>query len=326
MTNSVGRRRTTLFFFLLLACFWFSLPAAALDIELSGGGGYDDNPRQEKGSEGAFFSQIELDFDWTITRQLIPATAISFYGFAAGRNYSGLDDNWQLSGGLASATNITEIPGTLSFFTEFASYRNQLVSDDDYDSFSMGCDFIWFTSPQLSLETISSIAWEDYRDPITSNRSPRKKAVNPGNGNHASGSPVHHNFGDRNDRRFTTSLKSLYAFSPDFDSTGTIFWRYRHSSIDAECRTAYGLNLSLNWHPVPAIELNWQLGGERVPYKYRYHKEKRTETIYNTGFTISCFLNDFTLQSGWDWNKQNSVVNEDDYQRNQWQFILKYSF
>ncbi len=315
-----------LLLFLLLICFWFTSTATAFELELGLGSGYDDNPYQEKGSEGALFSRTELDLGWTLPLKFIPATTISLFGFATYQCYSGLDDNWQLGGGLASATQTSKIPGTLSFFNEAACYRNPLVSDNDYDTFSLGANFTWFAGPQLSIELETSLGWEDYCDSITSGKHPHKNSSNSKRKTQTVNLPEHHNSGDRNDRLFTTSLKPLYAFSPDFDAAAAIFWRYRHSSIDAECRRAYGLNLDFNWRPIPAVEINWQLGGERVPYKYKYQKQSRTENIYNLGIMISWYLHNFTLESGWDWNKRDSIVNEDDYQRNQWQIRLKYSY
>jgi len=323
----VGKKKWPgLLLFLLLICFWFTSSAKAFDLELGLSSGYDDNPHQEKGSEGALFTQTGLDLGWTLPLKLIPATSISLFGFAAYQCYSGLDDNWQLGGGLASATQISKIPGTLSFFSEAACYRNPLVSDNDYDTFNLGSNFTWFAGPQLSIELETSLGWEDYCDKVTNGKHPHKNSTNSKHNAQTAKPPEHHNRGDRYDRLFTTSLKSLYAFSPDFEGTGTIFWRYRHSSIDAECRNAYGLNLDLSWRPIPAIEINWELGGERVPYKYTYKKKSRTENIYNLGVTVSWYLHDFTLQSGWDWSKRDSIVNEDDYQRNQWQIRLKYSY
>jgi len=323
----VGKKKwPVMLLFLFFLSFRFTSAASALDLELGLGGGYDDNPRQEQGSEGALFSRAELDLGWTLPQEFIPATTISLFGFAAYQCYSGLDDNWQLGGGLASATQISKIPGTLSFFSDAACYRNPLVSDNDYDNFRLGSDFTWFVGPQLSIELGSSLGWEDYCNRVSDGKHPHKNSRHSKHKVQSAKLPEHHNSGDRNDRLFTTSLKSLYAFSPDFEGTGTIFWRYRHSSIDAECRQAYGLNLDLNWRPIPAVEINWELGGERVPYKYKYHKESRKENIYNLGVMISWYLHDFTLQSGWDWSKRDSIVNEDDYQRNQWQIRLKYSY
>ena len=323
MTRVVRWKWPGLLFSLFSVFFWLVTSATAFDLELSVNSGYDDNPRQEKGSEGALFTQTELDFDWALPQEFIPATSISLFGFAAYQCYSGLDNNWQLGSGLGTTTQVRKIPGNLSFFTEIASYRNPLISDNDYESLSLGSSFIWFAGPQLSLEIETSLAWEDYRDTITRGQHPKKNSRNV---SRKAGQSAHHNSGDRNDRLFTTSLKSLYAFSPDFDGTSSVFWRRRHSSIDAECRTAYGLNLDLNWRPIPAIEFNWQLGGERSPYKYKYQKRNRTENIYKLGAEISWYLKEFTLQASFNWDKRNSSVNEGDYQRNQWQIRLKYSY
>ena len=326
MAHDVKRKWPGLLLSLLLICFGLTSPATAFELELGISSGYDDNPYQEKGSEGAIFTQAELGLGSTLPLKFIPATTLSLFGFAAYQCYSGLDDNWHLGGGLASATQVTSIPGTLSFFSEAAGYRNPLVSDNDYDTLSLGSNFTWFAGPQLSIELETSLGWEDYCDSVTSGGHPHKNSSNSKHKTQTANQPEHHNSGDRNDRLFTTSLKSLYAFSPDFEGAGTVFWRYRHSSIDAECRRAYGLNLDLNWRPIPAVECNWQLGGERIPYKYKYHKQSRTENIYNLGVEISWYLQNFTLQAGWDWNKRDSIVNEDDYQRNQWQIRLKYSY
>ncbi len=319
---------------ILLACliisasggFRFTSPASAFELELGISSGYDDNPRQEEGSEGALFSRTELDFSLTSPRKFIPATTISLYGFAAYQCLSGLDDNWYLGAGLASATSLTKIPGALSFFGEAACYRNPLISDNDYDSLSLGSDFTWFTGPQLNVTLEAGLSWEDYRDEVTSCRRPQPKASNLRHKPPANGRPKFHTSEERNDRLLTTAIKSFYAFSPDFDGTGTIFWRYRHSAVDSECRQAYGLNLDLSWRPVPALALDWQLGAEQAPYKYRYQKEFRTENIYNLGIMLSWYLHNFTLEAGWDWDKRDSDVNEDDYHRNQWQIQLKYSF
>lgn len=323
----VGKRKWQgLLFSLLLICFYLSAPAAAVELELGISSGYDDNPHQENGSEGARFSRTELDLGWALPIKLVPATTISLFGFAAYQCYSGLDDKWQLGGGLASTTQINNIPGTLSFFSEAACYRNPLVSDNDYDTFRLGSNFTWFAGPQLSIELETSLGWEDYCSRVSNGRHSHNNSSNSKYKNQTVNLPKHHNSGDRNDRLFTTSLKSFYAFSPEFEGGGTIFGRYRHSSIDAECRRAYGLNLDLSWQPIPAVDINWQLGGERVPYKYKYQKKSRTENIYNFGIMVSWYLHSFTLQSCWDWSKQSSIVNEDDYQRNQWQIRLKYSY
>ncbi len=326
MTQLAKRKWPGLLLSLLLIGFWLTIPAAALELELGISSGYDDNPRQEEGSEGALFSRTELDLSLTLPQKFIPATSISLFGFAAYQCYSGLDDNWYLGGGLASVTALTKIPGSLSFFSEAACYRNPLVSDNDYDSLSLGSNFTWFAGPQLNIALEAGLSWEDYCDNVTSGRHPNQNAKKFRRKAQTCGRPEHCISEERNDRLLTTAVKSFYAFSPDFDGTGTIFWRYRHSSIDAECRQAYGLNFDLSWHPIPAIAVDWQLGGEQAPYKYKYQKRSRTENIYNLGIMLSWYLDNFTLQTGWDWNKRNSDVNEDDYHRNQWQIRLKYSY
>ncbi len=309
-----------------LVCFWLTVPATAFELELGISSGYDDNPRQEEGSGGALFSRTELNLSLTSPQKFIPATTISLFGFAAYQCLSGLDDNWYLGAGLASATSLKKVPGSLSFFGETACYRNPLISDNDYDSLSLGSNFTWFASPQLNITLETGLSWEDYCDDVTSGRHPHLNSNKFRHKTQAYGRPELHISEERNDRLLTTAIKSFYAFSPDFDGTGTIFWRYRHSSVDAECRQAYGLNLDLNWHPIPAIAVDWQLGSEQVPYKYKYQKQSRTENIYNLGIIISWYLHNFTLQTGWDWDKRDSDVNEDNYHRNQWQIQLKYSY
>lgn len=311
---------------LLLVCFCLATPVSAFDLGFNIGSGYDDNPRLEKGSEGALFTQTELDLGWTLPLESIPAASISLFAFADYQLYSGLDNNWQLGGGLVSTTQVTTLPGTFNLFSEVAIYRNPLVNDNDFDALNIGSSFVWFADPQLSLEFETSLNWEDYCDTvINGNHRPNT------NNNHNSKTqkpekPQHHNSGDRSDRLFTTSLKSLYAFSPGIDGTSEIFWRHRHSSIDAECRSAYGLNLNFSWRPIPTVEFNWGLGGERIPYKYKYKKQTRTEKIYNLTTEISWYLQDFTFSAAWDWNDHNSTVKEDDYHRNRWQIRLKYSY
>ncbi len=326
MAQAIKRKWPGLLLSLFLIGFWFTASATAFELNLGLSSGYDDNPRQEENSEGALFTQSELDLSWTLPQNFFPATSISLYGFAAYQCYSGLEDNWQLGGGLASAVSLRIIPGVLSFFSEAGIYRNPLISDNDYDSLSLGTTFTWFAGSRLNIELGSSLDWEAYRDRVVSGRHPHSNPHNSGRQAQTHKPPPAHNLDDRNDRLFTTSLKSLYAFSPDFDGTGTVFWRYRHSSIDSECRRAYGLNLDLNWRPLPAVAIDWQLGGERVPYKYKYHKQSRTENIYNLGVMLSWYRRNLTLQAGWDWNKRNSDINEDDYQQNQWQIRLKYSY
>ncbi len=311
---------------LVLVCLGATTSARAFDLEISISSGHDDNPRLEKGSEEAFFTQTGLNLWWTLPLNDIPATSISTFAFADYQAYSGLDNNWQLGGGLVSATQVQQIPGTFNLFCEATSYRNPLVSDNDYDNLNLGTSFIWFARPQLSLKLETSLSWEAYCDTVTDVKQKPNKNENHHFRAKESKSPKHHNVGDRSDRLFTTSLKSLYAFTPTLDGSGEISWSHRHSSIDAERRSAYGLNLNFIWQPIPPIEFNWQMGGERIPYKFDYQGHGRTEKIYNLAMEVSWYMQNLTILAAWDWSERNSTINEDDYQRNQWQIRLKYSY
>ncbi len=308
--------------------------AQAFDLEMSVGGGYDDNPYQEKGSEAAAFSQAEINIWWTLPLESYPSTSITLLSFADYRLYNGLDDAWQLGGGLETSTELSWIPCSLEFFSEAAAHRNSLVDDNEFDSLSLGGRLVWPAGSRLSLEFETGLRWEDYCRTVTAGKN-KKDTVHTldddtdGNLPHnpdKNGQPKHHNQGDRSDRLVATALKAFYAFSPYLDAGSEFFWHHRHSSIDAEKRTTYGLGVNLNWHPTPTLEFVWALSGERIPYKYDYRKEKRTEKIYTSEITTSWRRGNWTISGAWSWSKRDSVVNEDDYRRNQWQSRLTYSY
>lgn len=328
------------FLFFTVICLGSLSKAQAFDLEISLGGGYDDNPRLEKDSEGAFFSQTEINLWQNVSLTSYPSTAITLSGFAGYQQFDGLDDNWQLGGGFESATKLARTPCILELFTLAAAYRNPLVDDNDCDSLMFGSRLIWLAGPRLSLEIESSLKWEDYRQTITAgkskkgtdnlltapfNRSPLQELKSASDGDKGR-QPKYHNFGHRSDRLVTTAVRAFYAFTPFLDGGSELYWRKRHSSIDAEKRSAYGVGVNLNWHPAPNLEFTWMLNGERVPYKYDYHNEERTEKIYNSEISISWRRGRWSISGAWDWSKRDTLVNEDNYQKNQWQSRLTYSY
>ena len=338
---------------LSIICLLSATNTRALDLEMSVGGGYDDNPRLEKGSEGALFTQAEFNIWQTLPLAGCPSTSITLSGFADYQLYDGLDDNWQLGGGLKTSTELPGVPCSFELFSGAAAYRNPLVDDNEFDSLNFGGRLIWLATPRLSLELEAGLSWEDYCRTVaagnnnkdsgcSSNGGACKKnngcssndgACKDQSGDHQSlhdadktEQPKHHNSGDRSDRLVTTALKTFYAFTPYLDGGSELFWRHRHSSIDAEKRSAYGLGVNFNWHPAPTLEFVWALSGERVPYKYDYRKNEHTEKIYTSEITAFWRRGNWTVSGAWNWSKRDSVVNQDDYRHNQWQGRLTYSY
>ena len=318
---------------LSLICLLTATNARAFDLEMSLGGGYDDNPRLEKGSEGALFSQTEINLWQNLSLACYPSTTITLLGFAAYQQFDGLDDNWQLGGGLETATELSWLPCIFEFFSETVAYRNPLVDENDFNSLGLGGRLVWLTGPRLTMEFETGFKWEDFRQTITAEtnkkgagNSHQKELEMAQHDPKKTGQPKYHNSDDRSDRLIATAVKAFYAFTPYLDGGSELYWRQRHSSIDAEKRSAYGLGVNLNWHPAPNLEFVWMLGGERVPYKYDYRKEERIEKIYSSEIAASWRRGNWTISGAWSWSKRDSLVNEDDYQRNQWQSRLTYSY
>ena len=325
---------------LSITCLLTTTSAFALDLEMSVGGGYDDNPRLEKGSEGALFTEAEINIWWTLPLTSYPSTSITLLSFADYQLYDGLDDNWRLGGGVLTSTQLPELPCSLEFSCDVAAYRNPLVDDNEFDNLSLGSRLIWFTGPRLNLEFEASLSFEDYCRTVTAGKNKKNDGHNLNGGTgiaqpqnqqslhnpDKSGQSKYHNQGDRSDRLVATALKAFYAFTPYLDGGSEFFWRHRHSSIDAEKRSAYGLGVNLNWHPAPTLEFIWTLSGERVPYKYDYQKEERTEKIYTSEIIASWRRGSWTISGAWNWSNRDSVVNEDDYRHNLWQGRLTYSY
>ncbi|MEA3334225.1 MAG: hypothetical protein U9Q58_11615 [Pseudomonadota bacterium] len=303
-----------------IICLLTASSALALDAEMSVGSGYDDNPLLEQGSEGAAFTEAEVNIWWTVPLESYPSTSITLLSFAGYQLYDGLDDNWRLGGGVLTSTQLSELPCSLEFACDAAAYRNTLVDDNEFDNLSLGGRLVWFAGSRLNLEFEANLSWENYCRPITPEN--QQNSHDP----HKIGQPKHHNQGDRSDRLVATAIKAFYAFTPYLDGGSEIFWRHRHSSIDAEKRSAYGLGLNLNWHPAPTLEFIWALSGERLPYKYDYRKKERTEKIYTSEIIASWRRGSWTISGTWNWSKRDSVINEDDYRHNLWQGRLTYSY
>ncbi|MCK5540409.1 MAG: hypothetical protein KAI69_05725 [Deltaproteobacteria bacterium] len=324
--------------------FMFSAAASAfaLDLEISVSSGYDDNPRLEKGSEGAAFTETEVDMWQTWPLPNYPTTSITLLSFAGYQLYDGLDDNWQLGGGVITSTQLPELSCRLEFSGDLTAYRNPLVDDNEFDNLSLGSRLVWFAGSRLHLEFETNLSFEDYCRTVSSGNHGENcsDSVNndagKGNGRpenqqhphapHNNKQPQYHNSGDRSDQLFATALKAYYAFAPYLDGGSELFWRHRHSSIDAEKRSAYGLGVNLNWHPTATLEFIWALSGERLPYKYDYKKKERTEKIYTAKIIAAWHRGSWTISGTWDWSKRDSVINEDDYRHNLWQGRLTYSY
>ncbi|MCD6269067.1 MAG: hypothetical protein J7J71_02915 [Deltaproteobacteria bacterium] len=322
-----------------IICLLTTTCAFALELEMSVSSGYDDNPRQEKGSEGAAFTEAEINLWWILPLANYPSTSITLLSFAGYQLFDGLDDNWRLGGGVITSTQLSELPCNLEFSCDIAAYRNPLVDDNEFDNLSLGGRLIWFAGSRLNLEFEANLSWEDYCQTITSKKNkPGGHSLDsstdknrPENGKdslvpHKTGQPKYHNQGDRSDRLVTTALKASYAFTPYLDGGSGFFWRHRHSSIDAEKRSAYGLGVDLNWHPAPPLEFIWVLSGERIPYKYDYKKEEHTDKIYTSEISVSWRWGSWSISGAWNWSKRDSVINEDDYRHNLWQGRLTYSY
>ncbi len=324
---------------LSIICLLTATSARALDLEMSVGSGYDDNPRLEKDSEGAAFTEAEINIWWTLSLPNYPSTSITLLSFANYQLYDGLDDNWRLGAGVITSTPLPELPCNLEFFSDLAAYRNPLVDDNEFDNLSLGSRLIWFTGPRLNLEFEASLSFEDYCQTITTGNpknsghnlnddASKSRQGDPRNPHalHGNGQPKYHNSGDRNDRLVATALKAFYAFTPYLDGGSEVFWRHRHSSIDAEKRSAYGLGVNLNWHPISTLEFIWELNGERLPYEYDYQKEARTDKIYTSEIIASWRRGSWSISGAWSWSERDSVINEDDYRHNLWQGRLTYSY
>ena len=325
---------------LTILCLLTPTSARAFDLEINVGGGYDDNPRLEKGSEGAAFTQAGVNIWQTLPLANCQATSITLSGFADYQQYNGLDNNWQLGGGLETSTELPELPCSLEFFSEAAAHRNPLIEDNDFDTLGLGGRLVWLAGPRLSLEFEVGLNWEDYCQTVATgkNKKVTVQSLNDSDGKgplaghqnphdtDKTGQPKHHNSGHRSDRLVTTALKAFFAFTPYLDGGSELYWRHRHSSIDAEKRSAYGLGVNFNWHLAPTLEFVWALSGERVPYKYDYRKKERTEKIYTSEIAALWRRGNWTISGAWNWSKRDSIVNQDDYQRNQWQGRLTYSY
>ena len=328
-TNSTGVRR---FFFFLAAGLWILFQghgAAAFELNFHTAGGYDGNPYQEKGASGAAFVESGLDLNLQLPTPADSQTTFTLQGFAGYRDYDGLDDTWQLGGGLTSSTYLSRFSGAIEFFTEVAANRNQLVADNDFNLLSLGNRLVWFATSRLTLEWENRIDWEEYRSDYDL----------PGMGSHSGGnsrhseknhhpglSPRHHNWGDRSDRILATGLKAFFALDPFWDTTAEFFWQTRHSSIDAEKNRNFGTRLSLLWHPCQEFECELNASAERTPYRYKLKRQSRTEKIYGTGITLAWRHQGLTLSAEWQFYNRNSDIDPDDYSRNQWLGRLKYSY
>jgi hypothetical protein len=331
MTDSNAANIRKLFLFLATGL-WLLLQghgAAAFELSLHTAGGYDDNPYQEKGSSGAAFVESELDLDLQLPHPTGGTTTFTLQGFAGYRDYDGLDDVWQLGGGLTSSTYLSRFSGAIEFFTEAAAYRNRLVADNDFNLLSLGNRLVWFSTSRLTLEWENRIDWEEYRSaydlPGKGSHS-GKNSLQPGKSHPPGMTPRHHNWGERSDRVLATELKVFYALNPFWDTTGEFFWRTRHSSIDAEKNRNFGTRLSLLWHPCKEFEGELNISAERTPYRYKLKQQKRTEKTYGAGIALAWRHKNLTLSAEWQFYNQNSDIAPDDYSRNQWLGRLKYSY
>lgn len=332
----------------------------AFELEAGATVGYDDNPRLENDSAGALFSQFDINLWQTWPLAGLTSTAITLSGFANCRQYDRLNDNRQLGGGLESTTRLLRLPGSLTFFSVVSSHHNPLIDDDDFDSLELGSRLVWLARSRLSLEFAVGISWLDYRQSIISgnkkngdekngdgqignnkngetgqfdenscsNPQPGIKlcrhddstAAAPGNQSRC------HDSGERDDRLLTTAVKLFYDFSPYLDGGSEIYWHLRDSTLASEKCLVYGLGADLNWHPLINLEFSGRLGAERIPYRDDYQQQKRIEKIYLAETALTWRSGNWSISGIWSWNRRDSRIDEDDYQRNQWQSRVTYSY
>jgi len=340
----IPRNRIRRLLFLLLTAATLLMvtasPSRAFDLELAVGGGYDDNPRELEKASGAAFTEARLEGNQKFSPATFPDTVFTLQGFAGGRLYNNVDNIWMAGGEIASSTSLNGFPGQLEFFTRAATFHNPEIDDDDYDQLKVGGRLAWFASPRLTVEWENFLSWEDYGsdnqvtgparhpDSLPDTDFGRNRKGNPGHDPSAPGHrPRHHNRGERDDRVMGTALRSLFAFNPYWDASGEIFWQNRHSSLDAEKSHTYGLELGLFWHPFDNLELALSANAARTPYHYDLRQESRTEKSYGSTISLTWkFAEHWSLSGSWEWYRQDSDIETDEYTRNQWYTHVNFSY
>jgi hypothetical protein len=318
-----------------------AFPARAFDLDLAVGGGYDDNPRELEKASGSAFSEARLAASHTLASPALPELTLTLDGFAGGRIYERCDNTWMAGGGLTGAAELTLFPGRLELFSQAATYNNPEIDDDNFDQLRIGGRLVWFATPQLTLEWENALGWEDYDsdDEVTGHPHPggsraaaahdRKNPAGSGNPALPPGHrpPRHHNQGERSDRTMATALRAFYALNPYWELSGETFWQSRHSSLDAEKNHSYGLQLGLFWHPLDNLDLNLSANAARTPYHYDLRQQERTEKSYASILNLEWkFARHWSLSGSWEWFRQDSDIDPDEYTRNQWYAQINFSY
>jgi outer membrane protein assembly factor BamA len=308
-----------------------------MDLTLSAGGGYDDNPAELRGGTGAAFAKTRLDGRQRFSLEALPSFTFALQGFAVARCYENFSDTRQLGAELEGIWQFPETPGQLELALNVADFHNPEVEDEDFNQLGVALRLNRDLNARLSLGWEGSLNWEDYGPDSKNSQAPKP---HPGNGKgvfdksrqshrppHPEPPSRHHNQGERHDRVIGSSVDTLFAINPFIDTGAEIFWQNRHSSLDSEKSSTWGGQLKFFLHPQNDLQLEIALSAARTPYRYKLQGEKRTEKTYSSTINMNYDFNShWSWSGGWEWFRQDSKTSDDEYSRNQWYTKIDFSY
>jgi len=311
----------------------------SMDLNISASGGYDSNIAQNDEKNSSFFSeyQIKSNFEKKLNNLDIETNLSISANY---RDYVSYDNNLLLRSDLVFSRDFPKfIKG--EFFVTSYLYRDDFIYEDERNTFGTGASLTFYGLSNWEFYIDTEYFFSGYINEVLPNSgSPRKsfslaKPICASQKNsHFDGDDNTNGKGknaqephDRNDDIIKTRAGFVNFFSKHINFEFSIDYERLVSEIDLESYFSVGINTEIIW--MPANNSKFDLVSRISDYyydKFLNSDDNRKDQLYNLNLRASYFFNKMELYAFYDYQMNNSQLNEEDFIQSVTACGISYSF
>lgn len=291
--------------------------AEALDTTFEVGAGYDSNAAEVSDGEGSGMARYLARFRQPVTEESAGAS-LDLYLEAVYCQYFDLDDNRQLRAGTQLTTGRWNDRFQTGLFAEVVAYRDDLVTEDEYNSVLVGGSLQWLADARLTLSLQPTFSRVDYLNPV-SLPGQRGFAVGKGKGKGPGGQDMVVEDVwvtlSQKDAIWYTELTATYAMGPKLQTSLSFLYRNASSSNDYESYQELGAYAGVFWYPSAFIEVFASGYRSQLDYDLAPDNIERRDDAYGASLGAAWWMESLKLFVQFDQTVNDSPIIGEDYKK-----------
>ncbi len=302
-----------------LAIVWllpFSM-ANALEPSVEISAGYDSNPAEVSEAEGSGIVQYRAQLAQPVWKNEAGA-GLEFYLDTVYSQYLDFDDNYLLKAGTELSSALWRDRFRAGLFAEAASYRDDLVMEDEYNTLLVGGHLQWLADARLTLWLHETYSRVDYQNPVSL---PGQRSYGLGMGKRKG--PGGRNQGAENewitysqkDSIWSNELTATYATGPESQTDLSVLYRDVGSSSVFESYREVGGFFQWVWFASEHLEVYASGYWSRLEYDAAPGEVERSDDVYGFDLGGSLSLGSVKVFVQFDRETNDSPIVDEDYNK-----------